>query len=51
MDSTMSPQGASSASPMSATPVVLPPDFLDANIDDIVNLIGELLGHESLSTA
>lgn len=43
MDSTMSQQGTSSASPTSVTrPTILPPDFLDASIDDIVVLIGEI---------
>ncbi|CAE6421118.1 unnamed protein product [Rhizoctonia solani] len=44
MDSTMAQPGTSSAPPALVTlPTILPPDFLDASIDDIVNLIADML--------
>ncbi|KAG8711115.1 hypothetical protein FRC09_020767 [Ceratobasidium sp. 395] len=46
MDSTASHPGSSSTSPMGSPPLAptfLPPDFLDANIDDIVTLIADML--------
>ncbi|CAE7083985.1 unnamed protein product [Rhizoctonia solani] len=44
MDSTMAQPGTTSApQPPVASPTILPPDFLDASIDDIVNLIADML--------
>lgn len=46
MDTTPSHPGSSrtsSTSPPLLAPIVLPPDFLDANIDDIVTLIADML--------
>ncbi|KAG8710163.1 hypothetical protein FRC09_000273 [Ceratobasidium sp. 395] len=46
MDSTAPHPGSSSTSPMGSPPLAptfLPPDFLDANIDDIVTLIADML--------
>ncbi|KAG8763573.1 hypothetical protein FRC11_001466 [Ceratobasidium sp. 423] len=49
----MAQPGTSSVPPPVTSPTVLPPDFLDANIDDIVNLIDQictLLPHFTISS-